>query len=259
VVSTLQPSNAEDHFNLGRELIVAGEMVPAIRSLSLAIQLRPDYFAAYRQLGVLQHTLGDLEAAKAWYRIASGCAPTDSQINMELGILCGELGEHEEAAEYFLRSLDSERLGATEYLKIGAGWVKAGQISRGMDCLKQSIELKPTTWAWTELGYCQFRLRALDSAEASYREALRCDPEYAAAHANLGLLLLLLGDYAGGFREFEWRLRLKNSYRIEGFRAPRWTGEPLEGGAILPMQSKGMEIHCSSCAMCLWSQHAGDG
>ncbi len=208
-------------------------MVRAIKSLGLAIQLRPDYFAAYRQLGVLQRTLGDLEGAKAWYRMASGCAPADSQINMELGMLCGELGEHEEATGYFLRSLASERLGAKEYLNIGAGLVKAGQISRGMDCLKRSIELQPTAWAWTELGYCQFRLRALDSAEASYREALRCDPEYAAAHANLGLLLLLLGDYAGGLSEFEWRLRLKNSYRIEGFRAPRWTGEALDGKAIL--------------------------
>jgi len=148
-------------------------------------------------------------------------------------MLCGELGQHEEAAEYFLRSLASERLGATEYLNIGAGLVKAGQISRGMDCLRRSIELQPSAWAWTELGYCQFRTRALDAAEASYREALRCDPEYAAAHANLGLLLLLLGDYPGGFREFEWRLKLKNSYRIEGFRAARWAGEPLEGKTIL--------------------------
>ena len=233
VVSTLHPSNAEDHFNLGRELIEAGEMVPAIRSLGLAIQLRPDYFAAYRQLGTLQRSLGDLEGAKAWYRIASGCAPADWPIQMELGMLCGELGQREEAAECFLRSLASERLGASEYLSIGAGLVKAAHISRGMDCLKRSIELQPSAWAWTELGYCQFRTRALDSAEACYREALRCDPEYAAAHANLGLLLLLLGDYPGGFREFEWRLRLKNSYRMEGFRAPRWTGEPLEGKTIL--------------------------
>jgi len=229
----LRPSHAEDHFHLGSELIKAGEIVPAIHSLGAAVQLRPDYFAAYRQLGALVHGLGDRKAAKAWYQLASRCAPAGCQINLELGTLCGELGEHEEAAEYFSRSMVSERLGATEYLTIGAGLVKVGQFSRGMECLTRSIELQPSAWAWTELGYCQFRLRALDSAETSYREALRCDPEYAGAHANLGLLLLLLGDYVRGFKEFEWRLKLKNFYRMEGFKAPRWAGEPLDGRAIL--------------------------
>lgn len=58
------PSYVEGYLNLGRELIRAGENVAAIQSLAKAIQLQPDYFAVYHQLGSPQHSLGDREAAK---------------------------------------------------------------------------------------------------------------------------------------------------------------------------------------------------
>jgi tetratricopeptide (TPR) repeat protein len=104
-----------------------------------------------------------------------------------------------------------------------------------MEALSRSIELAPSAEALTELGVCHFQLRDPVSAEASYRKALQCDPEYAPAHANLGLTLLLQGNYEEGFQEFDWRLKAeaKNFYHMEGFQAPMWKGEPLEGKTIL--------------------------
>jgi tetratricopeptide (TPR) repeat protein len=47
----LCPSHAKGLLNLGRELIRAGENVAAIQWLAQAIQLQPDHFEAYHQLG----------------------------------------------------------------------------------------------------------------------------------------------------------------------------------------------------------------
>jgi tetratricopeptide (TPR) repeat protein len=229
----LCPSNAKGHLNLGRELIRAGENVAAIQYLAKAIQLQPDHFEAYHQLGSLQHSLGDRKAAKAWYLLALRCSSAPSNIYVDLGIACAEMGEDEQAAEYFLHALDIGQLDGTGYLKVGAGLARVGQIARAIEALGLSIQLEPNAKNWSELGWCQFQLRDPISAEASYREALRCDWEHAPAHANLGLTLLLQGNYPEGFQEFDWRWKLKNFYHIEGVHAPLWRGEPLEGKTIL--------------------------
>jgi tetratricopeptide (TPR) repeat protein len=229
----LCPSHAKGHLNLGRELIRAGEHVAAIQCLAKAIQLQPDHFEAYHQLGALQDRLGDRKAAKAWYLLALRCSAAPSHIFVELGIACAEMGEDEEAAEYFLRALGTGQLDGTGYLKIGDGLARLGQIAGAIEALGLSIELKPNAKNWSELGWCQFQLRDPISAEASYREALRHDPEHAPAHANLALTLLLQGNYLEGFKEFDWRWKLKNFYHIEGVQAPWWRGEPLEGKTIL--------------------------
>jgi tetratricopeptide (TPR) repeat protein len=223
----------EGHLDRARELIGAGENVAAIQSLAEAIRFQPDCFAAYHQLGLLQRKLGDSTAAKAWYLLAAGCSRITNEIYIELGLLCAEMGQDEEAAEYLLRALDSTQLDGSGYLNIGAGLARVGRVAKAVEVLGRSIELKPDARAWSELGACQVQLRDAISAEASYREALRCDSEHAAAHANLGMMLLSQCNYLEGFREFEWRWRLKNFYHIEGFQAALWRGESLEGRTIL--------------------------
>ncbi len=45
-------------------------------------------------------------------------------------------------------------------------------------------------------------------AETEYREAVRLDPKFAVAHANLGLLLCLKGNFAEGFGEIRLAYQL---------------------------------------------------
>src|SRR5690606_23047052 len=58
---------------------------------------------------------------------------------------------------------------------------------------------------------------------------------HASAHWNLADALLLTGDFARGWREYEWRWKLpRNAARSRGFPQPPWTGEgTLEGRTIL--------------------------
>jgi Tfp pilus assembly protein PilF len=231
----IPPSNAEGHFNIGRDLILAGDNVSAVQFLAKAIKLQPDYFAAYYQLGALQQSLGDLNAAKAWYLLALRCSMVRSTIYADLGVACVEMGQDEEAGRYFLRALEAEQLDWAGYLKVGVGLARMGLLTQAMETLGRSIELTPSANAWCELGVCHFQRCNPIAAVASYRKALQCDPEYVPAHANLGLTLLLQGKYEEGFQEFDWRLKakVKNFYHIEGFRAPMWKGEPLEEKTIL--------------------------
>jgi Tfp pilus assembly protein PilF len=199
------------------------------------IQMHPEQFEAYLELGFVMHSLGERETARSWYLMALSRAtsPASHRIQVEMGGVCLEMGFYSEAAEWFHRAVDSDRLSASDLYRAGAGMARMGRLSEAGTALKRSIAIAPTATACTELGFCQFRQGDVVSAEASYRQALRCDPQYAAAHANLALVLLYRGDYRAGFEQYEWRLKLDGFFRTVGFKVPRWAGEPLDGKTIL--------------------------
>jgi hypothetical protein len=80
----------------------------------------------------------------------------------------------------------------------------------------------------------QEALGALDAA-------LQLQPDFAAAHASRGLALLLTGDFARGWPEYEWRLRCPElAPKLLRCPQPAWDGGPLEGRTILLRAEQGL-------------------
>jgi tetratricopeptide (TPR) repeat protein len=83
-------------------------------------------------------------------------------------------------------------------------------------------------------------LKRHDEALASYERAIALNPDYAEAHWNVCLARLRLGDFRGGWPQYEWGW--KAGYRgIERrFAQPRWTGaEPLAGKTLFVHAEQG--------------------
>lgn len=82
--------------------------------------------------------------------------------------------------------------------------------------------------SWADLPYLGLRQRSRRLS----RLCRETRPENPEAHWNLANALLVSGDFARGFAEYEWRF--KRAGRGEPPRAlPRWTGEALNGATIV--------------------------
>ena len=68
-------------------------------------------------------------------------------------------------------------------------------------------------------------------ALARYGRALALKPNYAQAHLNRSLILLLTGKFDEGWPEYEWRFDVTGYDRR--FDRPLWSGKPLAGQSIL--------------------------
>jgi Flp pilus assembly protein TadD len=88
--------------------------------------------------------------------------------------------------------------------------------------------------AWYNLGNCLRELCRWEEASAAYGEAIKLRPDFAEARWNNSLLLLLLGDYANGWKDYEWGFsRIDARGPKRDFPVPQWSGEALEGQRIL--------------------------
>ncbi len=77
-------------------------------------------------------------------------------------------------------------------------------------------------------------------AEAAARAAILMQPDHAGAHFALAETLLLQGQWAEGWEEYEWRFRSNPGQPpMPPTGRPQWQGEPSTGGTLLVVADQG--------------------
>ena len=80
----------------------------------------------------------------------------------------------------------------------------------------------------------------VEEAGKYFQHAAAVRPKSAEIHMNLGCNLLLHGEYARGFAEYEWRRALADNPSRRNFGKPDWNGSDLTGRTILLHAEQGV-------------------
>jgi tetratricopeptide (TPR) repeat protein len=91
---------------------------------------------------------------------------------------------------------------------LGVALVESGQGDAALSVLQRAAAVPGAgPGALVELGIVYLGLARRADARGCFERALVLDPEHAAAHASLALVLLGSGEFRRGWNEYEWRLR----------------------------------------------------
>jgi len=143
---------------------------------------------------------GRLEEAEACCRRETQNSPTDADARYNLGLTLQARGEFEAALEAYGQALE-----------LRPDYVDA-LVNRGVVC-RELLRMAP----------------ALDCFDA----AIRLAPDNAEAHWERGTTLVSLGELEQGWKDYEWRWKLKDfSTPAPAFGCPQWDGSPLNGKRI---------------------------
>ena len=188
------PAAPAPHYVMGRLCQDDGRLAEAEAHYRRSLSLKPDQPKAHNNLGAVLQLQGQLQAAVESYRRALELDPSLPQANQNLASILRDGAASQNAIAGFLRLLDENPRDAQ---------------------------------AHTDLGNVYRELGRHRDAIASFDRAIECNPELAEAHFARSLELLTCGEYEAGWREYEWRWRVKAlNAPPRVFSQHLWKGEP---------------------------------
>jgi tetratricopeptide (TPR) repeat protein len=268
------PENATALHHLALRAWLKGQTKDARHLLERAALAAPDDAAVLTSYGTMLHEMSEPRAALDVFLRILALDSAQPEIWNAAGICFQETGRAASAIEFYLRALTLRPAFAEAYSNLGAVLTHEGDLDGAVTQLREALRLDPALAdGHHNLGIALRARFEYAAAIASLREALRLQPDHAEMlsslgevlslvgeeeavallrravalrpddpekHWNLALALLKRGDYAEGWREYEWRWRRPQNERpLRPFAQPFWRGEPVQNKTVLLYAEQG--------------------
>jgi tetratricopeptide repeat protein/glycosyl transferase family 9 (putative heptosyltransferase) len=120
-----------------------------------------------------------------------------------------------------------------------------GDFERAIVSYDRVIAVKPGfADGYSNRGASFAALNRPSEALANFDRAIAIDPDHVEAHVGRAIVWLMQGDFARGWREFEWRWKTPQGRAMQahkGITQPLWLGaEDIAGKTILLYSEKGL-------------------
>ncbi|HXY78841.1 MAG TPA: tetratricopeptide repeat protein [Candidatus Acidoferrales bacterium] len=228
--------------NLGTVYHALGRLEEAAGWYQQAVVLQPDMVTAHFNLGSLFQTQERLDEAAACYQRALLLKPNLAEAHYNLGNLFQAQRKLDEAVQCYERALEIDPAKYEALHNLGNALQDQDKLEDARRCYERALTIEP--------GYAKahYSLAALDHSQGEvgkalkgYRTALTLQPDFADAAFAEGLAHLLNGDFATGWRSYEWRWRTKEQTPpMRSYVQRLWTGEKLADGRLLIWGEQGI-------------------
>ena len=196
------PDAAAPQYALGRLYDLANRPQESEASYRRVIARDPSHAKAHNNLGRVLTLQGRLDEALACYLRALELDPDQPEANQNYAAVTNDPAAREIAIRGFLHQISMGPTDARAFVNLASIYAGSGRHRE---------------------------------AFASLERAIAIDPENAEAHYSRAMLLLTVGDYAAGWKEYEWRWRINNRYSAPArrFPDPFWDGSPVAGPVLM--------------------------
>jgi tetratricopeptide (TPR) repeat protein len=239
----LNPRDVDAMVNRGNALFKLKRVAEAVEAFAGAAAAAPGHAGILNNYGQALDEAGRWTEALACFdsALASDPAYVPSMINRAKTLL--SLDRSAEALAGIDRTLELAPDKVTALNVRGRALAALGRTEEALAVFEAVIALAPD-WphGYNNRGSAQAALNRFAAARASFAIATEIDPTLASAHTNEAIVHLVEGDFARGWRKYEWRWQ-----KPRQFAAPLWLGgEPLAGKTLLiyPEQGLGDTLQC---------------
>ena len=138
----------------------------------------------------------------------------------------------------------------------------AEELNNALECYTKAIALNPShPEIYINRAVLKAKLGDYVGAIKDIRKCIELVPVYAEAHFHLSIYLLSMGEYAEGWKEYEWRMdprRIAAEKVIKPkLSMPMWQGESLKNKRILLMPEQGFGDYIQFIRYAKWLKSLG--
>lgn len=217
-----------------RLLLRQNRMLEAARSYHEVLQRQPDCFEACWHVGLVLHQLNQPQEALLCLQRAAQLAPNQPKVNLALGAILKRLGRLEEAEACCRRELELDSGNADAHYNLALVLQNLERYEEAAQGYRRALALRPGyVDALVNLAGLERREGHWEVATQCLEEAVRREPQSPEAHWELCTTLLAQGRFAEGWKQYEWRWKLRDfTTPPPRFEQPLWDGRDLQGRRI---------------------------
>jgi tetratricopeptide (TPR) repeat protein len=237
---SINNSLAEAHCNLGNVLQRQEKLDDARLHYEQALKIKPEYSEAHYNFANILSYQGKLQQAVAEYELALRYDPGCAKAHNNLGNVFRSLNNPEEAVLHYRQVPENDPEFTDAYNNLGLALLSLGRHEEAIESIDRTLALKPhMAEAFCNKGAVLHAQNRVADAIDCYKRALELKPGLPKATINLGMIELVLGDFAAGWKNYEHRWN-DAPMRQRDFTCPQWRGEPLHGARILLHAEQGL-------------------
>jgi tetratricopeptide (TPR) repeat protein len=229
------PESWEYHSNLGLVLNAMEKFDEAIAAFHRGIDVQPNSPQLHFNLGIALRRRGSVPEAIFAYRKAIELQPNEAQFHQNLATALAHEGDTAAAAEEFERAIALGPDFADALYGLASALSALEKPDAAVAALEKAVKLTPNdAEGWQSLADALRRAGRCKEAIAAVEKCLALNPDHHLAHNQLGILLLLTGEFRRGWFHCEHRLQRESPdvFRPK-FSQPTWNGSDLRGKRIL--------------------------
>lgn len=201
---------------------------PAVLQISPSIGHVPLPLPRVLRIAEEYEAAGRYDDAEELLRTVLDSIPQQPDALHLLGVVLFRRGRLQEAARLMEEAIARHRDTPLYYRNICTVYEQLGRLDEGIAAGRRAVELAPyDAEVHHNLAVVHQRLLHLDEAIACARRAIALAPSLPAPHLALAEALLLRGDFAAGWQEYEWRFQGAGADDfLPGAGRREWDGTP---------------------------------
>jgi tetratricopeptide (TPR) repeat protein len=207
------PHDSEVLYLNGVEDYEVGDYKSAKTHLEQAVTLVPDFFFSRYYLGATLVTLHEWKEARENLEKAIALGDTEPEVHYRLGMALHGLGENDLADAQIQQYQDQRK--AAEDTRIANmrasqadGQLAEGKVQEAIANYREACDIAPTDGNFKyKLAMALNKAGDLEGEQTQLEEAVKLNPEMAAAQKQLGFLLARSGDANGAIKHFALAVR----------------------------------------------------
>lgn len=189
-------ANAEDYFERGLNCAVKKDYECSIKNYDKAIEVKPDYFEAYKHRAVIYYTNGDFPKAIADYNRAVELNANDAASFYGRGTAFSNSGDFDRAIADYTRAIEMSPQESAYIYNRGLAFFNKKEYGKAIEDYRQAIKINPNyAEAFNNLGNAFDEQGKNDEAIENYNKAIELDENFALAYSNRGTSYARKGNY----------------------------------------------------------------